>query len=100
MGLLERLGVRGVFRRKKWPRAPAVRMAQYHRVLIDGEELLVRRIIKITDDEVVYEDPHGNIKIYKRKKTGILALAGASSSLSWPASRQPRGIGAGTPREA
>ena len=48
-------------------KAPAVTVMPYQRVVIDGQELLVRRIISITADEIVYEDPSGTIRTLKRR---------------------------------
>ncbi|NPA98875.1 MAG: hypothetical protein GXO43_05800 [Crenarchaeota archaeon] len=38
------------------------------RILVDGKELLVRRLIRITPEEIVYVDFSGHIRVMRRER--------------------------------
>ena len=52
--------------RRSTRRAPASSI-NYKRIVIDGHELLVREVLKISDNEIVYVDPQGTIRVWRRR---------------------------------
>lgn len=40
------------------------------RIIVDGRELLVRRLIRITPEEIVYVDFSGHVRVMRREKRG------------------------------
>ena len=42
------------------------------RIYVNGKEILVKKILRYDNDEVVYEDLQGKIHAIKRKKTPLL----------------------------
>ncbi len=61
--------VLGIIRRRgQGPRPRTGPIQRVLRIIVDGRELLVRRLIRITPEEIVYVDFSGHVRVMRREK--------------------------------
>lgn len=77
MGLVRKLEKKMVHRRVRQPRL-FINVDNVKTYEIDGKRYLVRRLIHVSDNVVVFEDPASNIVEVPRKKSSVLSESSSS----------------------